>query len=47
MTHKGWRVVKPQYNQSILGASNEYPQFMYSWRNKKKYDLDTPSGAMN
>ena len=25
------------------GASNEYPQHMYSWRNMKKYNLDIPS----
>ena len=23
------------------GASNEYPRHMFSWRNKKKYYLDT------
>ena len=25
------------------GASNEYPQHMFSWRNKKKYFPDNPS----
>ena len=25
------------------GASNEYPQHMFSWRNKKKYLMDTLS----
>ena len=24
------------------GASNEYPQHMFSWRNKKNWHLDTP-----
>ena len=24
------------------GASNEYPQHMFSWRNKKKIDLAIP-----
>ena len=24
------------------GAFNEYPQYMFSWRNKKKYYVDTP-----
>ena len=26
----------------LRGASNEYPQHMFSWRNKTKYYLDTP-----
>ena len=25
------------------GISNEYPQHMFFWRNKKKYYVDTPS----
>ena len=25
-----------------LGASNEYPQQMFSWRNKKKYYVEAP-----
>ena len=25
------------------GTSNEYPQHMFSWRNKKKYYVDSPS----
>ena len=28
---------------TLQGASNEYPQHMFSWRNKKKYLLDTHS----
>ena len=38
MTHKGWRVIKPQHNQSDVGtleachqgASVEYPQYLIS-----------------
>ena len=31
------------HQKRLRSASNEYPQHMFSWRNKKKYYLDTPS----
>ena len=39
MTHKGWRVVKPQHNQSYRGNKFYFPIWSHK-RNKRKQSSD-------